>query len=152
MLEFRLTKPIEVMNREAGAYVAESIISVVFAGRKGLEAIKKLQDTVMNTFSAQAGKGRELSKEEIEAQKEKEKDEVMTVEKIVDMLEVTGASAVLFKEVTETLKDFAKIGDSKLTDLLMDEMELDDLDGLYAEVLKTFLLPKLVSRMNSMKK
>lgn len=150
MLEYKLSKPIEVMNKEAGAYVGESIVSVVFAGRKGLQAIKGLQDVVMNTFSAQAGKAREVSKEQIEA--EKEKEEVITVEKLVDMLEVTGASATLFNEVMNTLKEFAKIGDAKLTDALMDEMSLEDLEELYSEVLKTFLLPKITQRMNNMSK
>jgi len=147
-MQYELKKPFEVMNKQAGAYVKESTVEVNFLGRKGLQSIKHLQDVIFGTFSAQSGKAREQTAEEIE----KQRDKVVTVDEILDMLEVTGGSAKLFDEVMNTLKEFGTIGDSKLTDSIMDEMDFEDLDGLYNEVLKTFLLQKITQRLNSMSK
>jgi hypothetical protein len=65
---------------------------------------------------------------------------------------MTGASETLFNEVAGALKAFATIADTKLTDDMIDAMDIEDLDGLYQEVLKHFLLPKITHKMNSMNK
>ena len=142
-MEFKLKQPLQVMNKEAGEYQTEESVQVKFVGKKGLKALKSLQDVIFKTFQSTAGKGSEEAKK-------KQKD--VTVEDMLSMLDMTGSSEQVFDSVMDKLKLFATIGESKLTEQLQDEMDLDDLDGLYQEVLKSFLLPKIIQRMNSLGK
>ena len=142
-MEFKLKQPLQVMNKDAGEYQTEEFVEVKFVGKKGLKALKSLQDVIFKTFQSTAGKGSEEAKK-------KQKD--VTVEDIVTMLDMTGCSEQVFDSVTDKLKLFATIGTSKLTEQLQDEMDLDDLDELYQGVLKSFLLPKIIQRMNSLGK
>ena len=48
-----------------------------------------------------------------------------------------------------SLKAFATIGDLKLDDKLQDELDNEDLEGLYEAVVKNFLLPKVLRAMQS---
>lgn len=145
-MEHKINQSLQVYNQDGGDYKAVNVVVVEFTGKKGLKAIKRLQDIIFGTFTAQAGN----AKEQTEEQKKKEK--AVTVNDVLDILEMTGSSEKLFDEVLETLKDFATIGDSSLTEALQNEMSIEDLDDLCKEVLKHFLLPKITHRMNSMSK
>lgn len=146
-MEFELSKPLQVMNKDAGAYEDHDLIVVTYKGRAGLKAIKHLQDVIFKTFQSTAKNRVSEEKEQQEVDKED-----VTVDKVLDMLEMTGSSELVFDEVMGSLKKFATIGTQNLNDALQNEMEMDDLDGLYKKVLRTFLLPKLTQMMNSMSK
>lgn len=146
-MEYELKKPLEVYNKEKGEYEPQSTIVVSFTGKKGLQVIRRLQDEIFKIFSEQ-GKNRNVTAE----QKEKTDDKVVTTDELFDALEMTGQSSFLFQEVMGALKAFATIDDKKLDESLQEEMDLEDLDNLYEEVIKSFLLPKITKRMNGTKK
>lgn len=147
-MEYELKKPLEVYIKDKGEYEKQSTIIVSFVGRKGLQVIKRLQDEIFKVFTEQ-GKNRPAKED---TQKAKEDDKVVTTDELFDALEMTGQSSHLFQEITGALKAFASINGSKLTEDLLDEMDMEDLDAIYEAVIKDFLLPKITSRMNSMKK
>lgn len=144
-MDYELKKPIQVMNKDEGEYQAQKIILVEFKGKKGLSVLKRLQDTIFKTFAQQ-------SKDSKTVVKKSEDQSVVTIDEVLSLLDMTGASEKLFDEVTGALRAFATIGGVKLDDNLQDELTHEDLDGLYQEVLKHFLLPKITSKMNSMSK
>lgn len=147
-MEYELKKPLQVYNKDKGEYEKQSNVVVSFTGRKGLQVIKRLQDEIFKVFTEQ-GKSRPIEKD---VQKAKEDDKIVTVDELFDALEMTGQSSHLFQEIAGSLKAFGKIGETKINDDLLDEMDMDDLDSIYEAVIKHFLLPKITSRMNSMKK
>ena len=146
-MEYTLKKPLQVYSKDKGEYEPQDTIIVSFIGKKGLQVIKRLQDEIFKVFSNQ-GKDRTVTAE----QKEKADDKTVSLDELFDALEMTGQSSFLFQEVMGALKTFATIGDKKLDDNLQEEMEMEDLDSLYEEVIKCFLLPKITKRMNGMKK
>lgn len=146
-MEYTLKKPLQVYNKEKGEYEAQDLIVVSFTGKKGLQVIKRLQDEIFKVFAEQ-GKNRSSTVE----QKEKVSNDAVTMDELFDALEMTGASSFLFQEVMGALKAFATIDDKKLDESLQEEMDLEDLDNLYEEVIKSFLLPKITKRMNGTKK
>lgn len=146
-MEYTLKKPLQVYNKEKGEYQTQDLIVVSFTGKKGLQVIKRLQDEIFKVFAEQ-GKNRSSTVE----QKEKVSNDAVTMDELFDALEMTGASSFLFQEVMGALKAFATIDDKKLDESLQEEMDLEDLDNLYEEVIKSFLLPKITKRMNGTKK
>lgn len=146
-MEYTLKKPLQVYNKEKGEYQTQDLIVVSFTGKKGLQVIKRLQDEIFKVFAGQ-GKNRSSTVE----QKEKVSNDAVTMDELFDALEMTGASSFLFQEVMGALKAFATIDDKKLDESLQEEMDLEDLDNLYEEVIKSFLLPKITKRMNGTKK
>lgn len=147
-MNYELKKAIQVYvkTETTGEYEAHTEVEVSFKGKKGLQTLKRLQDVIFKTFAQQA-KGDTAQKQEA-----KKQDSVVEVDEVLNILEMTSASEMLFDEVAGALKAFGTVAGTKLTDALIDEMDIDDLDGLYQEVLKHFLLPKITSRMNSMTK
>jgi tRNA U34 5-carboxymethylaminomethyl modifying GTPase MnmE/TrmE len=145
---YQLKKELQVYveTDTTGAYEARSEVNVSFTGKKGLQTLKRLQDVIFKTF-AQQSKGDTAQKQEA-----KKQDSVVEIDEVLNILEMTGASEMLFDEVTGALKGFGTIAGTKLTDSLIDSMDIEDLDGLYQEVLKHFLLPKITQKMNSMNK
>ena len=145
-MDFELKKSVQVMNKEEGQYDDCNKIEVSYTGRKGLKALKHLQDVVFQTFQ-------ETSKASSGVTKEKaKKDEDVTADDVLAMLEMTGNSERVFDEVMSSLEHFATIGSDRLRGTIQEDMDGDDLDGLYQEVLKHFLLPKVTRMMNSMSK
>lgn len=144
-MEYELKKPLQVYNKEKGEYEAENTIVVSFKGKKGLQTIKRLQDVIFKTFAEQA-------KTETPKENKKENGEPIKIDEVFDILEMTGQSEKLFDEVVNSLKVFGEVGNTKLKDDLIDEIDIDDLDGLYQEVLKHFLLQKITSKMNNLNK
>ena len=146
MLEFNLKNPLEVYVKRdgGGSYEPHSDVQVSFKGQKGLKALKRLQDVIFKTFAQQA-KGNTG-----EAKAEAKTDAVVTVEEVLDILEMTGETEAITTEVIGALKSFATIGGEKVTETMLDGIEPDDLDELVKEVLKHFLLPKITKLMNNM--
>lgn len=142
-MEYTLKKPLQVYNKDKGEYEAQDTIIISFTGKKGLQTVKRLQDEIFKVFAEQ-GKNRNTTAE----QKEKVSDKAVSLDELFDALEMTGSSSMLFSEVMGTLKAFGNIGDKKLDDNLQEEMDTEDLDGLYEAVIKDFLLPKITKRMN----
>lgn len=145
-MDYQLKKALQVYVKTdtSGEYQAKDLVVVEFKGKKGLSTLKRLQDVIFKTFAEQSNgtQSKEVEK----------KDEEVTIDDVLSILEMTGASEKLFNEVTGALMAFATIGETKLDDKLQEQMHIDDLDGLYQEVLKHFLLPKITSKMNNMKK
>ena len=146
-MEYTLKKPIEVMNKDLGRYEAQDVINVSFTGKKGLQAIKGLQDLIFKTFTSQSGTAQAIAED-----KKPKKDKVVTVDELINILEMTGSSEALFDGVMKALQEFATIGENKLSNDIQEEMNIDDIDELFVEVMKNFLLPKIIQRMNSMNK
>lgn len=146
-MTYELSKPLQVYvkTENTGEYEAHKEIDVSFKGKKGLQTLKRLQDVIFKTFAQQA-------KSETAQKQEKKQDSVVEIDEVLNILEMTGASEALFDEVAGALKAFGTIAGTKLNDTLIDEMDIEDLDGLYQEVLKHFLLPKITQKMNSMNK
>lgn len=146
-MEYKLNKALQVYvkTETTGEYEAHNIVNVSFTGKKGLQTLKRLQDVIFKTFAQQAKSGETKTEQ-------KKQDGIVEIDEVLNILEMTGASETLFDEVSGALKAFGEIAGTKLTDKLIDEMDIEDLDGLYQEVLKTFLLPKITNRMNSMNK
>jgi len=145
-MEHKLKNPILVYNKEEGESEEVYTVVVSFTGKKGLKSIKRLQDTIFKTFQDTANKNASGDG------KETDKIVDVTVDEMLDMLEMTGASEKIFDEVSGTLKAFASVRDKKLSEDLQEQMDIDDLNDLCNEVMKTFLLPKIILKMNSMKK
>jgi hypothetical protein len=145
-MNYTLKNPIQVYVKtdSTGEYQAQDEVIVSFVGRKGLTTLKRLQDVIFKTFAQQA------KTDTAQKQDTKKSSESVTIDEVLSMLEMTRASETLFNEVAGALRAFATIADTKLTDDMIDEMNIDDLDGLYQEVLKHFLLPKVTQKMNSM--
>jgi len=141
---YKLERPLSVYNGEETVDCSDVVVS--FTGRKGLKVLKRIQDTIYKSFAEQAKKANAQ-----EAQDEKD-DEILKVEDVYDMLEMTGNSEKIFDEVEGTLKAFATMEKKKMTEAQLDEINTDDLDGLCRGVLEHFLLPKICQKMNSMKK
>ena len=144
-MEFKLNKPLSVMNKDAGAYEDCNLVTVSFTGKKGLKALKGIQDIILLTFrsvnsDSASNKGDKVSPN----------DKDMEVDDLLSLLDITGSSEKVFDAVSEKLAFFATVGTQKLNDQLQNEMDMDDLDGLYQEVLKSFLLPKIIQRLNSL--
>lgn len=144
-MEFKLKTPLQVHNNDKGEYETIDTVSVSFKGKKGLLELKDLQDVIFKTFQESSSGSKATVKEE-------EKDKDVTVKQVLDMIEMTGNSAKVFNAVTGAFRRFAFVGKSQLNDDLQDEMSEEDLDGLYTEVLKNFLLEKITRRMNNLKK
>lgn len=146
-MEYELKKPLQVYvkTENTGEYEAHTTVNVTFRGAKGLKTLKRLQDVIFKTFAQQA-KGDTAQKAETK------QNSVVEIDEVLSILEMTGASETLFDEVVGSLKAFATIAGTKLNDNLINEMDIEDLDGLYQEVLKHFLLPKITQKMNSMNK
>ena len=145
-MEYKLKNPILVYNKDAGESEEVHTVVVSFTGKKGLKSIKRLQDVIFKTFQDTANSD---VKKEV---KEENKDRDISVDEMLDMLEMTGASEKIFDEVSGTLKAFASVRDKKLSEDLQEQMDMDDLSDLCNEVMKTFLLPKIIQKMNNMKK
>ena len=142
-MEFKLKQPLQVMNKEAGEYQTEDSIAVSFVGKKGLRSLKALQDVIFKTFQSTGCSS---------AKEDRSKKEDVTVDDMLSMLEMTGSSEDVFDRVMGAMKVFATIGTSRLTEQLQQEMDIDDLDDLYLEVLRSFLLPRITQRINSLSK
>jgi hypothetical protein len=149
-MDFKLKNPIQVMGEKGGKnegqYEKRSDVVVLFVGKKGLKTLKSIQDVIFQTFQDTAGKSGEKKQEE------EDKNKKTTVDEMLDMLDMTGNSERIFDRVTDSLKVFAKIGNVNLSENLQEQMDIDDLNGLYRGVLKSFLLPKITQQMNSMAK
>lgn len=144
-MEFELSKPLQVMNKEAGEYEDHKTVHVSFKGKKGLKALKSLQDIIFKTFQ-------DTASSQVKEKKEEKSDKEVTAEDVLAMLEMTGNSERVFDSVMDKLKHFATIGTLTLNEHLQEEMENEDLDELYKQVLRDFLLAKVTRMMNSMSK
>lgn len=144
-MEHKLENPIQVMNKDAGEYQDADLIVVNFTGKKGLKAIKKIQDVIYGTFAKNASTNKD-------AKKTTKDDADVTIDDVLTMLAMTGSSEEIFDVVMSTLQAFATIENQKLDEKLQELMSMEDLDALCNGVLKTFLLPSIIQKMNSMKK
>lgn len=145
-MEFNLKNPVQVYVKDSGAYEEHTEVQVSFKGQKGLTALKRLQDVIFKTFAQQA-KGNTG-----ETKAHEQSDAVVEVDEVLNILEMTGETETITNEVIGTLKSFATIAGTKMSETILDEIEPDDLDSLVKEVLKHFLLPKITKLMNSMNK
>lgn len=145
-MNFDLKNPIQVYDRDKGDYRDATQVVVSFKGKKGLKAIKRIQDKIYKSFQQTASDTQGKS-----ADSEK-KDEKITTDDILLMLEMTGVSESLFDEITLALEEFATISSVKLDKDLQELIDIDDLDNLCNGVMKAFLLPKIIQKMNSMSK
>lgn len=143
IMEFKLRQPLQVMNKEAGEYQTQESVVVSFTGKKGLKTLKRLQDVIFKTLQSTAGKNTSVTKTE-------QKD--VTVDDMLSMLEMTGSSEEVFDKVMGALMAFGTVGTNKLTEQLQNEMDIDDLDDLYQEVLRNFLLPRITQKVNNLSK
>lgn len=143
-MEVKLKKKIELYDKASGDYLPQDKVEIIYTGKKGLKALKRLQDIIYTSFSSQAKREN--------ADGDKQDDKIVTVDELFDGLEMTGQSEKLFDEVCGTLKAFATIGEKKLDDVLQDQIQHEDLEKIYESVLKHFLLPKICQKMNSMSK
>lgn len=146
IMEFNLKKPIQIHDKEQGAYKDVSKIVVSFIGKKGLKALKSMQDIIFKSFMETA------NKDGAKKQEEKDKKSDITMDDMLIMVEMTGNSERVLDSVMDSLKTFGSIEQKRLNDQLLNEMDIQDLEGLYEEVLKSFLLPKIIQQMNSMTK
>jgi len=142
-MEFTLDKVVMVYDKEEGANVPKNVVDVKFKGVKGLKSLKRMQDAIFNAFkSASSGADKNDGKDD--------KGDV-TVEQMISMLDMTGSSANIFGIVMKELEKFAFIADKPLLESIQNELDADDAEGLYRAVLESFLLPKIIQQMNSMK-
>jgi len=141
---YKLERPLSVYNGEETVDCSDVVVS--FTGRKGLKVLKRIQDTIYKSFAEQA-KNANTQKAQDE-----EDDEIIKVEDVYDMLEMTGNSEKIFDEVEGTLKAFATMENKKMTEAQLEEINIEDLDGLCRGVLEHFLLPKICQKMSNMKK
>jgi len=141
--QYKLKKPLEVMNHTKGAYEQQDHVMIEFRGLQGNRALRKLQDKIFKAFKDSGSK-------EGSSGESKSKDELTTKDLRV-MLEVTGNSESMFTGVMKMLEDFATIGENKLSEDIQSQMESEDFDGLFDLVIEDFLSQKIISMMNSIK-
>lgn len=147
-MEYELKEPLSVYvkGEDKGEYQEHKLVIVSFVGRKGLKSLKRIQDIIYKAITDSA------NSIDTGKQKEKKEEVALKLEDVFDLLEMTGNSEKLFDAVCGTMQAHATIAGVKLNDNLQEDMDVDDLDGLYKEVLNHFLLPKVCQKMNSMKK
>lgn len=143
-MEYKLKKAIQIYKKDSGDYINEDTIEISFKGKKGAIALMKLQDIIFQSFIGKETKGNSKNKDE-----DKADDVVLTPDTLFEVLGMLGNSSILFEETMNSLKAFATIGDLKLDDKLQDELDNEDLEGLYEAVVKNFLLPKVLRAMQS---
>ena len=146
-MQFKLSKPVEIYDKIEGKYLQADDITVSFRGRNGLASIKQLQDLVFTTMRESAATAAKNPNAE-----EKQAADI-TVADLVTMLDMSGKSAVLFEKGMDCLIHNATIGTSRKFDKnIQDDIGIEDLEKLWEEVLRNFLLPKVIQKLNNMSK
>jgi hypothetical protein len=149
MIEYKLKNPIPIYNKETGDYVGAETVVVEFKGKKGLVSLLRMREEVYSIIR-ESSKGQSPSPDnENESAAPTGK---MKVSDLVPMIAMSKGSASLFSTVMEQLHYFAKANGELLKESYQDEMSNDDLQGLYAEVLKSFLLSDVCRQVNSLNK
>lgn len=146
IMEYELKEQLTVMNKDAGEYQPATTIKVVFRGKKGVKTLKAIQDAIFSAFQNLSKNGGD------EGKKESLKKSDMSISDVTFMLEMTGNAQTMFNLVSNSLKDFATVNGTSLNDSLQDQMSIEDLSDLSQAVLDHFLLPKIITIINSMKK
>lgn len=144
-MEYKLKNQIEIFDSELKDYVKRDTLLISFKGIKGLSTIKRMQDLIFKSFMEQSGKA-------TATKEEKEENKNITLDDAFMMLEVTGNSEKIFSEVMKSLSEYATLDGSKLASKDIEEIEIEDLNCIYEGVLKSFLLVKVTSILNSMNK
>jgi hypothetical protein len=139
---YKLDQPVLVMDKELGESTEQDEVRVEFRGRKGLKALKSLQDAIMGSFQKTASSG----------ERKKEEKAELKVDDVLGMLEMTGSSEGIFDKLMDKMEHHATIGGEKFSQNIQDGMDADDLQALYEWVLRSFLLPRLTRQMNSLSK
>jgi len=140
-MEYKFRKPIEIMDHESGSYIPVDSVTITFRGKKGLKAIKGLQDVIFTALQS-TPKGNDTASPD-EGTEISPKD-------LLAMLAFTGQSEIIFDRVLESIKSFSDVGGNKLTESNYDnDMSIEDLEGLYDAVMLDFLLPAITQRLNS---
>lgn len=142
-MDYELKKQVQVFSKDANDYINAKNIEVSFRGKKGLLRIKRIQDIIFASFKSQGND---------KTQESQDKQEDLTVDSLLSMIEVVGISEEVTAEILDCLKDFGKIEGIALTDNIIDELDLDDIDEICKGVLKHFLLPKITQMLNNLSK
>jgi len=140
-MEYKFKTPIEVMDHESGSYIPVDSVTITFRGKKGLKAIKGLQDVIFTALQS-TPKGNDTASPDEGAE--------INPKDLLAMLAFTGQSETMFDRVLESIKNFSDVGGSKLTEANYDnDMSIEDLEGLYDAVMLDFLLPGITLRLNN---
>ncbi|NYT46357.1 MAG: hypothetical protein H0A75_00165 [Candidatus Methanofishera endochildressiae] len=142
---YELKTPVQVMDTELGSYVEASEVSVIFTGRKGLKAIKRLQDIIFISARSMSN-DRSVS----DTAKDDRASGDITSETMMNMLSLTGKSEVILDGILEALILFSKVGGQKMNNTLIDDLDIEDIDGLCEAVMLHFLLPGVIRKLNSL--
>lgn len=140
-MEYKFKKPIEIMDDDSGSYVPVDSVTITFRGKKGLKAIKGLQDVIFAALQ---------STPKTDGAPATESNSTISPKDLLAMLAFTGKSEIMFDRVLESIKNFSDVGGRKLTESNYDnDLSMDDLEGLYEAVMVDFLLPAITLRLNN---
>ena len=151
-MEYKLKKPLLVYDSKQGKDIHCDTVEVNFKGKKGLLAIRNISDLILTLqadFSAKFAHLQDKIENKSKENKENKEDEKTTAEDVLNQINRMGKSEIVFQKVYSHLKDCAIVGSEKQSEKLQNEMDIDDLEGLYKEVMHSFLLKKPLETLNS---
>ena len=149
MIEYKLKNQLSIYNKETGDYVSADTVIVEFKGKKGLVSLLRMREEVYSIIR-ESSKGSSPSADS--SNSSDAPSGKMKVSDLVPMIAMSKGSSALFSSVMEQLHHFAKVNGELLKESYQDEMSSDDLQGLYTEVLKSFLLSDVCRQVNSLNK
>jgi len=145
--EYKLNTPLEVMNDTRGEFEKQDKIFVRVGGYADVKALKGYQDRVFKRFMDS------MKEQQSKADtKDKKAEEKLKAEDLLSVLEMEGASEEMFEMSFELIKRCGTIGEQKVSEDLINQMQVEDMEALYEKVMKDFLSKKAISRLNSMSK
>lgn len=149
MIEYKLKNPIKIYSKDTGDYIGADTVVVEFKGKKGLVSLLRMREDVYSIIR-ESSKGAPSSADS--SNSSDAPTGKMKVSDLVPMIAMSKGSASLFSSVMEQMYYFAKVNGELLKESYQDEMSNDDLQGLYTEVLKSFLLSDVCRQVNSLNK
>ncbi len=144
-MEYKLKTPIKISTR-TGEIIEANEIEIKVRGEEGGRLLKKLHSTFIKQTSKiiQSDSSKASAKEDIDAT-DKTK---ISVDEMMCQINFMPGSDLLYDDVMQIIKKFGWIAGHRLNKLYLDLIEVEDIDGLYDEVIKFFLLTKYVSDYN----
>ncbi len=144
-MEYKLKTPIKISTR-TGEIIEANEIEIKVRGEEGGRLLKKLHSTFIKQTSKiiQSDSSKASAKEDIDAV-DKTK---ISVDEMMSQINFMPGSDLLYDDVMQIIKKFGWIAGHRINKIYLDLIEVEDIDGLYDEVVKFFLLTKYVSDYN----
>lgn len=148
-MEYKLKTPIKISTK-SGDIVESDEIVIKIKGEEGGRSLKKLHSAFMKQVKSLTDTYSREDKKEILSKDEEDKEDKkpITAEDWMVQVRHFTNSEQIYDEVMNIVKKFGWIAGHRLNRLYIDSIYYDDIDGIYEEVLKFFLITKLIAELN----